>query len=229
MEAEAKRRVVLVLGATGMIGREVVAELERRGHQVVRGRRPGSTADPAAASRFIEVDPLESDSVARAARSVDAVISALGGGKRGYPGLVRDVAPPLLHGLERAGTRRLLVVGGAGSLIDSDGERRVDAADFPALAKQGSLAQADALAIYRSYQGPVEWSYLSPSDEIGPGERTGEVELGHDRLLRGPSGESWVSLGDYAAALVDELESPQHTGRRFTVRTTTRPAPAERS
>jgi putative NADH-flavin reductase len=209
---------ILFLGVTGTVGRPIAFELHRRGHEVVSGLRPGSDAIVPPTAATVEIDPTDPLSVAAAALGVEAVISAIGGGRHGNPGLVRDAAPALLEGLEKAGVKRLLVVGGAGSLIDRDGRRRVDAADFPADWRAGSLAQADALARFRSYDGPVDWTYLSPSDQISAGVGGDGYELGDDHLLRGADGDSWVSLSDYAKAMVDELEGPAHSRRRFTVR-----------
>lgn len=63
----------------------------------------------------------------------------------------------------------------------------------------------------------AKWTYLSPSTIIAPGERTGQFRLGTDQLLIDDEGESHISVEDYAVAMVDELEDPQHIRRRFTV------------
>jgi putative NADH-flavin reductase len=36
-------------------------------------------------------------------------------------------------------------------------------------------------------------------------------------LLKDVDGESRISLGDFAMAMIDEVEHPQHVSRRFTV------------
>jgi uncharacterized protein len=36
-------------------------------------------------------------------------------------------------------------------------------------------------------------------------------------VLRDTNGRSWISFEDYAIALVDEIEQPRHSRRRFTV------------
>ena len=63
----------------------------------------------------------------------------------------------------------------------------------------------------------MNWTYLSPSAFIEPGERTGKFRLGRDQLLVNDQGESRISNQDFAVALVDELEHPQHLQQRFTV------------
>ncbi len=50
-----------------------------------------------------------------------------------------------------------------------------------------------------------------------PGERTGKFRLGKDDLIVDASGNSRISMEDYAIALVDELEKPKHRGERFTI------------
>lgn len=62
----------------------------------------------------------------------------------------------------------------------------------------------------------LDWTFLSPSAEFVPGERTGAFRLGGDELLVGADGKSWISMEDYAIAFVDELETPRHTRQRFT-------------
>ena len=52
---------------------------------------------------------------------------------------------------------------------------------------------------------------------FAPGERTGKFRLGGDQLLADDYGKSRISMEDFAIALVDELERPTHSRRRFTV------------
>uniref|UniRef100_UPI000B10B595 NAD(P)-dependent oxidoreductase n=1 Tax=Actinomadura kijaniata TaxID=46161 RepID=UPI000B10B595 len=121
------------------------------------------------------------------------------------------------EGLREAGVRRLVVVGGAGSLEVAPGTRLVDTPDFPAIYKNESLAQAELLQVIRAEAGDLDWTYVSPAAEIAPGERTGTFRTGGDRLLADAAGDSRISAEDYAVALVDELEKPQAVGRRITV------------
>lgn len=51
----------------------------------------------------------------------------------------------------------------------------------------------------------------------GAGARTGKYRTGTDRLVTDAQGESRISVEDYAIAMIDELEQPQHIRQRFTV------------
>ena len=89
-------------------------------------------------------------------------------------------------------------------------EREGFAAQFHAEAS----AQADALAFYRTISD-VRWTYISPAAQIAPGARTGRFRTGHDELLTDDHGQSRITIADYAAAVLDELEHPEAIGRRM--------------
>ena len=112
--------------------------------------------------------------------------------------------------------KRLLFVGGAGSLEVKPGVQSVDLPGFPTEYKQGALATREALNILRQ-ETSLDWSFLSPSADLSPGQRTGKFRLGTDLLLTDAKGESRISVEDYAIAMIDEMEKPKHIRRRFTV------------
>jgi hypothetical protein len=111
---------------------------------------------------------------------------------------------------------RLVVVGGAGSLEVAPGARLVDTPDFPDIYKAEALAHAALLGSFRTVDD-LDWSYLSPSAVIAPGERTGVFRLADDTLLVDAEGNSFISAEDFVIALVDEAEEQKHLRRRFTV------------
>jgi uncharacterized protein len=110
------------------------------------------------------------------------------------------------------GPTRLIVVGGAGSLQAAPGLRLVDTPEFPQVYKPEALASARVFAVLRAVDQNLDWTYLSPAPEIGPGERTGKYLVALDE----PAG-AYITIADYAVALVDEIENPQHRRQRFTV------------
>ena len=122
----------------------------------------------------------------------------------------------IINGVKKAGVKRLLFVGGAGSLEIKPDVQSVEMPGFPAEYRQGALAMREALNMLRK-EPSLEWSFLSPSADLFPGERTGKFRLGTDQLLRDANGQSRISTSDYAMAMIDELENPKYTRQRFTV------------
>ncbi|MDZ5619280.1 NAD(P)H-binding protein [Nocardioides sp. HM23] len=195
---------IAVYGATGAIGSAIVDEARSRGHEVTGISRRGSE-DPSHQAG----DALDTEFATAVAEKHDVIVSAIG------PSRVNDDGPRFVDSIGNLvatlGDRRLVVVGGAGSL-EVDGVRLVDSPHFPEAYKSESLKGAASLALLRDASDDVDWTYLSPAPVILPGERTGSYQVAIDT----PAGEQ-ISIPDYAVALLDEIEHPQHVRRRFTV------------
>jgi putative NADH-flavin reductase len=201
---------IAVIGATGMIGSQVVAEAASRGHHVTAVSRSGHAVE----HRNVTVraaDITDSGVAAELASQHEAIVSAIGP-SREVGGEPAAFAATLIQLARDAKSTRLIVVGGAGSLLTESGVRLVDTPDFPEVYKAEALAAAASLEALRGLADAGEWAYLSPAPVIAPGQRTGTYRVGADN----PVGAE-ISTEDFAVALVDEIESAAHTGRRFTV------------
>ena len=121
----------------------------------------------------------------------------------------------LIRAVNAAGVPRYLVVGGAGSLQVSPGKLLVDSPDFPKEYEKEARAGGVFLDRLRA-EKELNWTFLSPSALFTAGERTGNFRLGKDTLLINGKGSS-ISFEDYAIALADEVEKPNHPRQRFTV------------
>lgn len=204
---------VVLYGASGMIGSRVLEELLRRGHKVTAAvRNPEKIT--AAGVKAVRGDITDSAGVAEATRGAGAVISAYKP-PDSEPEAIVAVTRALVAGLEKAGVKRLIVVGGAGSLEVAPGLQVVDVPDFPLAWKRIALAHRDVLPVLKS--SDLDWSYFSPAAVIEPGQRTEKFRVGGTRLIANDKGESRISAEDYAVALVDELENPKHLRQQFTV------------
>ena len=115
-----------------------------------------------------------------------------------------------------ADVKRLLVVGGGGSLEVAPGLELLDAPGFPEEHRGPAEGPREALRLLRT-ETVLDWTMLCPGAIIEPGERTGQFRLGTDQLLVNAAGESRISVQDFALAMIDELEKPAHSRRRFTV------------
>ena len=198
---------IAVYGATGMIGSQLVTEALARGHEVTGITRSGGELP--AGARAVQGDAGDPALAKRIAAEADAVVSAIGpsrtgGDRREFLAQIRNLAQTL-------GGTRLLVVGGAGSLL-VDGQRLVDQAGFPEVYRPEALIGAESLDYLRGLGDDVDWTYLSPAPVIQPGQRTGGYRVGIDS----PAGES-ISAADYAIAMLDEIDQPAHRRLRFTV------------
>lgn len=191
--------LISLLGATGMVGSAILTEATARGHQVAAYTRTGS----APGTKPLELG--QTQELLDIINASDLTVIAVAG-RDNYDAVV--AAHRAL--IAAAPTGRLLIVGGAGALQAGDG-LLLDSPDFPAEYLQEAQTFARVLADYRAADN-LAWTMAAPSPLITPGVRTGQYKVALDT----PAGMV-VSAEDFAVAVVDEAENPQHTGRRFTV------------
>lgn len=199
---------IAIIGASGNIGRNITAEALSRGHQVSGLVRNIDKLPAHDALTPVKADVADGAALASLLRGHDAVVSSVH-----FSAFDADT---LLAAIKASGVKRYLAVGGAGSLLLPDGARVVDSADFPEAWKPEALGGAAYLDKLRG-EKDLDWSFLSPSAMIAAGTRTGTFRLGADHLLVDAAGKSHISEEDYAVAVLDELEKPQHIRARFTV------------
>jgi putative NADH-flavin reductase len=210
---------IALIGATGFVGSPVLSELLSRGHQVTVLARTPSKLPAQAGLTVVKADALDAAQVAKAVAGHDAVISAYNPGwsEPKIHDLHLQASRAIVEGVKASGVKRLLVVGGAGSLYVAPGLQLVDTPPFPAEYKQGALAARQALNELKK-ETTLDWSFVSPPIGLAPGERTGQYRLGTDDLLPGKGEQpAGISVADLAVAIVDEIETPRHVQKRFTV------------
>ncbi|MER6957643.1 NAD(P)H-binding protein [Streptomyces sp. NPDC000618] len=209
---------IVVFGAAGKSGSRVVAEAAARGHEVTAVARDltrlGGLPDGV---RAVAGDVTDPESVAALAKDADAVVLTVGGPEAR---LYTDAVATVVAAVRALGPAapRILHMGGGASLLGEDGVRIYDAPGFPQEFKPYAIGQIQALDAYLALGDDVTWTYLSPPPvHFAPGDRTGRYRTGLDRPVIGDDGEARISYEDYAVALVDEIEKPEHLNRRFTV------------
>lgn len=199
---------IALIGATGNVGSKILTEALARGHQVTGIARNVEKLKGRSGVTPKQADLANEKQLTEAIRGHDAVIVS-----------VRHQHNDVLHAFaaaKAAGLKRVLIVGGAASLEVSPGVRLVDTPNFPAEIKVEALPAAEALKRIRE-EKLLEWTFVSPSIMLVPGERTGRFRLGGDQLLKDAKGDSRISQEDLAVAIIDELEKPGHIRKRFTV------------
>ncbi len=206
---------VVVYGATGNIGQRILAEALVRGHDVVAAvRNPAKVTEHSDRLTVVDTDPTDPAAVTGTVRGADAVIASL----NGDPDFFDTSSRALVDGLRALGATapRLLWVGGASSLLLPDGTRLVDSGRIPAAWLPLVQGQIDVLEYFRTVED-VRWTYLSPAEVIEAGGRQpGGFRIGADELVTDAAGTSRITYDDFAAALLDEVDTAAHVNRRFT-------------
>lgn len=197
---------VTVLGASGRAGSEITKELASRGHTVTAIARKPDAIPAADGVTPVQGDASDPAALAALIKGSDAVISALHHDIR---------AETILSALKAAGVPRLLVTGGASSLEVAPGVKLIDTPEFP---EEWKVFARNGIVFLDDLRGEtgIDWTYFSPAAVIEETPRLGKFRTGTDQLIVDDKGESHIGFSDYAIAMVDELENPQHSRARFT-------------
>ena len=214
---------VVLIGASGFVGNAILNELLERGHEVTAiVRHPEKVKADNPRLSVVGMDVEDSARLTDVCKGHDAVISAYNPGW-GNPDMYEDtlrVYPEILKAVKASGTGRLLIVGGAGSLFVKPGVRLVDTGTLPEAWLPGVKSLAKFYLETLVHEQDLDWVFFSPAANLGnlqPGVRTGKFRLGKDDLIVDEKGDSFISVEDYAMAMVDELEQKNHHKERFTI------------
>jgi uncharacterized protein len=199
---------IAIIGATGNAGTRLINELLGRGHQITGISRHPEKLAARDGLTPVYGDVKDPDSMAKLLAGHDVVIHSVRYQDTDFASVMKA--------MKVSGAKRLLVVGGASSLEVAPGVALISTPNFPEAYRPEASAGVAFLNLLRGEQ-EVNWTYLSPSVFFVPGERTGKFRLGGDQLLTGADGQSKISMEDYAIAMADEIEKPQHIRQRFTV------------
>lgn len=212
---------VLLIGATGFVGSAILSELVARGHKVTAVARNIDKVLKNDNVTPVKTDVANVDEIAKLAEGENAIISAYNPGwaNPDIKKLIETNYPNILEAAKKSGVKRLLIVGGAGTLFVKPGLRVVDSGAIPAAIMDGVRPLGDFYLNTLTKENDIDWIFLSPAGTFDEkGERTGEFRLGKDDLIVDPkTGTSHISVQDYAVAMVDELEKPAHHKERFTL------------
>jgi putative NADH-flavin reductase len=211
---------VVLIGASGFVGSAILNELLTKGHKVtviVRTPQKINVENPNLA--VIKADVSDTNTLINACKGKDAVISAYNPGWTNphiYEETLRNY-PLILDAVKQSGVKRLLCVGGAGTLFCAPGLRVVDSGVIPEAIMGGVKSLGEFYLNTLMNEKDIDWIFFSPAGTLEPGQRTGKFRLGKDDLIVDENGNSHISVEDYAVAMIDELENPKHHYERFTI------------
>ncbi|MDJ1494472.1 NAD(P)-dependent oxidoreductase [Cytophagaceae bacterium DM2B3-1] len=213
---------IAIIGASGFVGSHLLTEALQRDHYVtaiVRHPEKITTHHPHLIVKACDI--MNTEALVPLLADNDAVLSAYNPGWTN-PAIYEDFlkgSKSIQEATKMAGVKRLLTIGGAGSLYVAPDTQLIDTPQFPAEWKPGALAARDYLNIIKE-EKDIEWTFLSPAIEMHAGtsgKRTGQYRTGTDNPVFDANGTSRISAEDLAVALIDELENKQFPKQRFTV------------
>ncbi|MEG1617717.1 MAG: NAD(P)-dependent oxidoreductase [Bacteroidales bacterium] len=211
---------VLLIGGSGFVGSAILKELLDRGYQVTTMvRNPDQVTIKSDALTVVKGDVSDTAEIEKLAKGKDAVISAYNPGWKNpqiYEETLKNY-PQILKAVKAAGVKRFLIVGGAGTLFVAPGVRVVDTGVIPEAIMGGVKSLGEFYLNTLIPEKDIDWVFFSPAGSLEPGDKTGNYRLGKDDLIVDAAGQSRISVGDYAKAMVDELEKQDHHKERFTI------------
>ena len=213
---------IILIGASGFVGSAILEEALNRGHKVTAlVRNPEKIQVKNENLTVLAIDATDVEALSKVVAGKDAVISAYNPGW-GNPRLYEEILenyPKIIEGVKKAGVQRLLVVGGAGVLYVQPGMRLMDSGTLPAELMPAVNGEGELFLNVLSKENDIDWVYFAPPANLGnltKGVRTGKYRLGTDTLLVDEKGDSFISVEDYAVAMIDELEQEAHHKALFT-------------
>lgn len=211
---------VVLIGASGFVGNAILNELLSRGHKVTAVvRNPEKINVSNSNLEIVKADIADTNAMVGICKGKEAIISAYNPGWTNpdiYEETLRNY-PLILEAAKRSGAKRLLCVGGAGTLFCAPGLRVVDSGAIPDAIMGGVKSLGEFYLNTLMNEKDIDWIFFSPAGTLEPGKRTGKFRLGKDDLIIDENGISHISVEDYAVAMVDELENSKHHCERFTI------------
>ncbi len=211
---------IVLIGASGFVGSAILKEALERGHKVTAVVRHPEKISLVHKNLIIKQGDVSFiDTVSGVCKGSDVVISAYNPGWKNPDIAVETtrVYRTIIEGVRQSGVKRLLVVGGAGSLFVSPGKRLMDSGVMPEAILPAVRALADVCMVDLKAEKVIDWVFFSPAGDLHQGKRTGVFRLGKEDLIVNEKGESKISVQDYAVAMIDEVEKPAHHLERFTI------------
>ena len=202
---------LIVFGATGMVGKQLVQQALFKGHQVRAFGRNVFTTD------FLTTDNLEriqgalfdEEEVFNAILGTDAVLSALGGAFDGSDNTRSLGMKNIITQMKRAPVKRIIGLGGMGVLNATEHTLLIDRDDYPREYLPVGKEHLKAYDLLK--ESGLDWTFVCApniSDE-GP---TGEFITAADYP---PSPNSYkISAGDLALFMINELVKQEYVGHR---------------
>jgi uncharacterized protein YbjT (DUF2867 family) len=195
---------ILVTGATGTVGRQVVAELLARGHEVRALTRDAAKTALPAGVEVVEGDLTQPDGLAPALEGITGLHLITFGGAAFTP---LETGPRILELARSAGVRRITVLHGGGATPLEDAVRADDGVEWTVLMPVEFMANALEWADGIVASGEVREPFVSRlsamvhEGDIGAVAAVALTEEGHAGQEYVITGPELLTVGDKVATI----------------------------
>ena len=214
---------IAIIGATGFVGAHIVREASARGHDVSALSRSPQKIPASGLVTPLAIDINDSVALAGAIQGHDVVVHAFSAPRS--LSIEERIArqtqgtQSIIRAMKESGVKRLVAVGGAGTSEVAPGVPLMKSYFFPPEYEGGARSTAVIKDLLQQEES-FDWVFICPPNFLLEGERTGKYRTGKDNLvIELSTGRSYMTVADYAVALLDEIEAPKHHRQRFTVGT----------
>ncbi|MDO9374964.1 MAG: SDR family oxidoreductase [Ferruginibacter sp.] len=202
---------ITIFGATGMVGKELVKQALHNGHQVKAFGRNVFTEDLPKDDNLelIQGALFDEGQVLKAIKGSDAVLSALGGAITDAD-VTRSLGMKnIVAQMEKAGVKRIVALGGMGSLNADEDTLVLDTPDYPSAFFHVSKEHYKAYEFLKASN--LDWTFVCPGDIINA-EATGHFVTNADYLPT--PNNSKITSGDLALFMLNQVSKTDYIDKR---------------
>ena len=202
---------LIIFGATGMVGKQLVKQALFNGHEVKAYGRNVFTEDLPKNDKLelVQGALFDEGPVYKAIKSCDAVISSLGGGYDGADKTRSLGMKNIVEQMKKAGVRRIVAVGGMGVLNADENKLIMEQEDFPP--EYVAVSEEHKKAYEFLKDSLLQWTFVCPP-MIRDGEPTGVFNTLADYMPT--PNKSWIGSGDLSLFMLNELSKNEFVHHR---------------
>ena len=202
---------LIIFGATGMVGKQLVKQALFTGYQVKAYGRNVFTEDLPENDKLelVQGALFDEGQVYKAIKGCDAVLSSLGGANDGADKTRSLGMKNIVAQMEKAAVKRIVAVGGTGVLNADDNSLLMDKDDYPP--EDFAVAKEHQKALECLKASHLDWTFVCPADLVD-GEATGLFVTNADYP---PEPNRYrIFTGDLALFMLNELNKNEYNKRR---------------
>jgi uncharacterized protein len=191
---------IIVFGATGQMGRQLIKQALWKGHTVKAfGRNIHELDMEEDQLQAIKGSVFDDNDIKKALKGCDAVVSALGGGT-GETDITRSLGiKKIIMGMKALNISRIIAIGGMGVLNADEDKYIFETEEFPEVYK---AVTAEHFKAYTQLKDSgLNWTFLCPPDLIDA-PYSGQYQLNKNYP---PAGKFKINTGDLAEFMISEL------------------------